>query len=92
MYYLNITRTLHSHNKFRAKGEKKMLNKKLPPDGTDLSIQTAVNQGITHIDGQAAANAANYQLEQMKARRLRRQSRLARQASGKPGGWTVGLW
>lgn len=69
-----------------------MLNKKLPPDGGDLPIQTAVNQGITRIDGPDAANAANYQFEQMKARRLRRQTRLARQASGKLGGWTVGLW
>ena len=71
-----------------------MLNKKIPLNELDRIGLTALDQQLTSttLNPEPAANAENFRHEQMKARRLRRQTRLVRQTSGKISGWTIGLW
>jgi hypothetical protein len=71
-----------------------MLNNKILSNDLDRISPAALDQQLTSatLSPEPAANAGNYQHEQMKARRLRRQTRLSRQTSGKISGWTIGLW
>jgi len=71
-----------------------MLNKQIPENEMDLGNLTALDQRLegTTLHTIPAANAENYEQEQMKARRLRRQTRMSRQSSGQIGGWTSRLW
>lgn len=71
-----------------------MLNKQIPENGMNLGSLEALGQRLEEVTLPAvqAANAENYEQEQMKARRLRRQTRLSRQTSRQTGGWTTRLW
>lgn len=61
------------------------------PDGAAVAVPRA-NFDATGLMAARAANIAEFDREEVQARRLRRQRRAERAEQRKVGGWTVSIW